>query len=177
MLKNRTKREKSAWAIEAEARRKENVRKQLEYDRVWASNPRAFNEIIYTEAYAEALMDEMDRTHERWLWRLEWLHRTITTELEAVAKFRESLATNIDPIECFRWSNKTIDAAAKAHAAAMILSITQDKGPDAARAYATEKALEGARWPSRSSSAMANVAQEAVTAAFAEYASSMRGDY
>lgn len=169
MLK-KTKREKPAWQVEKEARRKEAVAAQLAFDAAWVRNPRAAAEIVYNEVFAEALAEEAARCHERYLWRVEWYKRTITSELGQVEKFRESLA-GVDPINEFRWAEKAINAAAKAHVAAALLAVLEAHGPDAADHYAIERALEGARSTSRSSSAMSNVTSDAVTAAFAEHTS------
>lgn len=104
--------------------------------------------------------------------QLEWILSSAEADL---AKFAASFAEN--PFYAFEWAQSAIEAAARKDVATrlkMMIDGGKEKdsydGWEAAVAFAYDQALRGARWPNHSTSAVSNVAKEALTAAYADFA-------
>jgi hypothetical protein len=109
--------------------------------------------------------------------QLRWFeHRLEMADKDADAvleKFKTSLAD--DPCYAFEWAGSAIEAAAKKHVVARLRAVLRHEagGLTAAREFALENALRGARSQSHSTSGVSNLANEAKTAAYAEFATIM----
>jgi hypothetical protein len=101
-------------------------------------------------------------------WKLESLLSGADDDLQ---KWAVSFAEN--PQYAFEWADRAIQAAARKDVALRLKSIIEAPehgGHEAALKYAVDQALRGARWPSHSTSGVSNLAKEAVTAAYADFA-------
>jgi hypothetical protein len=109
-------------------------------------------------------------------WTIEGLLRCAKDDL---ATFSARFAEN--PLYAFEWASGAIEAAAKQHVALALKAIVERPGDEFgghenAVKYAVREALRGAKWPSHSTSAVSNLANEAKTAAFADFADKYRVD-
>jgi len=88
---------------------------------------------------------------------------------EAVKGFAERMER--DPVDAFEWADPVIEKIAKARVATILAAILDERGfgPGLER-RAREEALRGARWPASSTSPTSNRMNQAVTAAWANYA-------
>jgi len=104
--------------------------------------------------------------------RIKWSRRGLVNGIETcngkLARFAERLAAN--PHDAFSWGQDAAEASGKLFAYTRVLTVFDDKGYEAALAYATREALDGARHPQHSTATLSNVVAEAVTAGYAEFA-------
>ena len=111
--------------------------------------------------------------------RIESLRWTIDGNIkagdEAVEKFKQRLDEN--PAYAFGWADSVAEAAARRDVALTMRRILdgvdlepEHAGYDAARAYALDQTIRGARYPQHSTSALSNQMHAWTTAAWAEYA-------
>lgn len=107
------------------------------------------------------------------VWAEQWFARRLKSFTEAaeatVARFQERVMT--DPSYAFEWGTDAAIAAGKLRAFRNVQAVLDEKGTDAAKAYAIARVLEGARCPNHSTAALANLVIESVTAGYAEIAS------
>jgi len=118
-------------------------------------------------SYAVALALDAERTHSRFVFHVESLSRLAGYEDAQVAAWGVKFAA--DPAYAFECASNVAEAAAKARVFRTLAVMTLECGPFKTFAYAQEQALRGARWPSHSTSPMANLMHEADTAAWAEF--------
>ena len=104
-------------------------------------------------------------------WTEKWYRRRLTTEIEAcevrIARFTERLATN--PYDAFEWGTDTAIAAGKLRAYQSIAHLFDEKGYEAAKAFALRRTVEGAKFPQHSTAALSNLVKESETAGYAEF--------
>ena len=154
--------------------RKDAMKMQANFDRAWlvyGSASRHMAEgLIYGDTgspHSEALAFDANRSHSRFVFHVECLDRTVRFQDEKVATWRKKFDS--DPAYAFECASQVAEAAAKAQVYRLIIALTLEAGPFKALDRATEEALRGARWPSHSTSPMANLMHEAQTAAWAEF--------
>ena len=157
----------------AKAGRAQAEADQREFDRYAREFPEVAAALVQTKVHAEATAMDADRVLERFSFHVEGLRRSIAYADQAVTEWRTKLFDN-NPASAFEWAREAMEAAAKAEVLGKVLQLTLDLGPVKALRYATEEALRGARWPTRSTSGPANIMGEARTSAWAEFVAESR---
>lgn len=129
-------------------------------------------------ASVKCLVFEPDPTPEELATRRRaWLHRRlnemVTGAVNEINSFRAKLDEN--PLYAFEWADRAIDAAGAMDAGKRLLLVltsekhkTDEEAVAVTMKLAAQEATRGARWPSRSTSPVSNVAKAAVTSAYAE---------
>lgn len=101
------------------------------------------------------------------------IEQLITGGEDELADFAKRLAEN--PLYAFESSDRAITAAARRDVGLRLKQVFDHEtgGPEAAVAYAIEQAVQGARWPSHSTSAMSNFCAECKVAAYGDFAATL----
>lgn len=99
---------------------------------------------------------------------VSFLSDRIKSAESKVARWARDLTD--DPAMAFEWAEEVIAAAADLKVVRRVVGIIQEKGIEVARGYALKEAIRGARWPHKSTSAVANATLHEVTAAWADVA-------
>lgn len=121
----------------------------------------------YVQAAAKVYnaLPEVVRKHK--IEALQWeLDRALEYQSDIV-NFAERLAN--DPLYAFSYGESALQAAAKVTVAKTLKEVLAAHGYEAAMEYAMEQTLNGARYPSHSTSALSNLAKEYETAAYASF--------
>jgi hypothetical protein len=110
------------------------------------------------------------QAEERRRWKLEWTRRKLEDWAKLdLAKFRKNLDEN--PLYAFEWADGAIRDAARYDVAIRLLKVWDhpEGGYEEMVDKAREQVLDGARWPSNSTSALTNLVKQEVTKAYAEF--------
>jgi hypothetical protein len=102
----------------------------------------------------------------------ETLRRKIADADKAIASFQKSLSER--PAMAFEWGRDTVSIACEKEVATQLLRVVEDKGLDVAYEVALSQTINGARWPSHSTSPMSNLASTYMTAAWASFVAQER---
>lgn len=140
--------------------------------------------VAYREAFVNGFVAAWDDHHEelpevKAEWKLRRFNYRLDSTVESadrtLAEFSENFGKNAG--YTLTWADSTFAAAASREVAMQLRTIAfgsdtvEAKGVDAAIAYASRKALEGARYgTNRSTSACSNIYSDHMTRAWAEFA-------
>lgn len=122
---------------------------------------------VYRERYEQLPEVKAERRARSVQHRLEYLNQCAETDL---AKFRKRFAES--PLYAFEWGDDAVRASARQDVAKRLMGVFNHEthgGVDAVIKFALHQALRGAQSPQHSTSALTNLASEAVTAAYAEF--------
>lgn len=89
---------------------------------------------------------------------------------ETLEKWTARLKAN--PLDAFEWGDRAIRAAAELQAVAVLRQVFVAQGAPAAKQYAMDEAVRGARNPQHSTSVLSNEAKTMLVAVYAEFATS-----
>ena len=122
--------------------------------------------------YTGALQEDADRSHRRYVYRLESLRRSIEQAGAEVLKFAAQLTEAVssptgDLAYRLRWADGAMEAGAKVSVLRIYIAVLELKGPVVAEDYAREQVLRGASDQGQSTSNASNVMARLTTAAWA----------
>jgi len=113
-----------------------------------------------------AIAMDVEREHDRWVYRIKWLDRSIENKREEVAAFtkkiNEAMENGYELAYEFRWADGPAASAASHDVLCKFKEVLLRCGPEVALRCATDEAMRGARDTSYSSGQSSNIVARAV---------------
>ena len=117
-------------------------------------------------AHAEAIAEDVDRTHDRWNWLVRGLQMSVERYAGSLSEWGAKFA--VRPCGALEWGHDAFRHAARQHVAKETLVSLNNWGPVRTVSYLRKQVRDGALYPPMSSSATSNLMAVLKTAAYAE---------
>jgi len=123
-------------------------------------------------AHDQAIEMDVEYCHGKYLRAVQNLEERIVLRQRQIAAWTETFVAQ--PAYALKWSSDVFDQAADLDVCQLMLVQLVSSGPEGLVEEAQKRALQGARYPSRSTSVTANLIETEVVSAFAKFAEDFR---